>query len=68
MFLRKPRYHRFEYLPRFYNPDKDSTEDFRRKLRRERSSQRRRPRPLVWWLAVAALVIYAYLYLSGVLR
>ncbi len=68
MFLRKPQYHRFEYLPRFYDPDKDAREDFRRKMRRERSTQRRKARPVVWWLIVAALVVYAYLYLAGAIR
>jgi hypothetical protein len=68
MFLRKPQYHRFEYLPRFYDPDKDSQEDFRRKMRRERGTRRRKPRPIVWWLVVAALVVYAYLYLAGAIR
>lgn len=68
MFLRKPRYHRFEYLPRFYDPDKDSHEDLRRKMRRERSSRQRKSRPVVWWFILAALVVYVYLYLAGAIR
>lgn len=68
MFFRRPKYHRFEYLPRYYDPDKDHAEDFRRKMQRERRSSSRRKRPLVWWLAVMVLVVYAYLYLAGVIR
>ncbi|MEX1138625.1 MAG: hypothetical protein WEB33_08630 [Bacteroidota bacterium] len=68
MFLRKPKYHRFEYLPRFYNPEKDSTDQFRRKLRRERGTHRRKSRPILWWFVVAALAVYAYVYLAGVIR
>jgi len=68
MFFRRPKYHRFEYLPRYYEPDKDASEDFRRKFKRERSVHRRKSRPILWWLVVTALAVYAYLYLAGVIR
>jgi hypothetical protein len=68
MFLRRPKYHRFEYLPRFYDPEKDEREEFKRKFQKERNLHRRKTRPLLWWLILMAFALYAYLYLVGVLR
>ncbi|MEX2117767.1 MAG: hypothetical protein WEB37_12860 [Bacteroidota bacterium] len=68
MFFRRPTHQRFEYLPRFYDPEKDSAEEFKRKFKRERSLHRRKSRPILWWLVVIALAVYAYLYLAGVIR
>lgn len=68
MFMRKPKYRQFEYLPRYYNPDKDPHNDFRRKMRNERKSHRRKTRPVILWGIVFLLVVYTYLYLAGAFR
>ena len=68
MFFRKPRYRRFEYEPRFYNPEEDRTEQLKKRLRQERSrSRRKRKSPIVWGVLMIVL-FYLYLYLSGTLR
>ncbi|MCS7228559.1 MAG: hypothetical protein RMJ81_02525 [Candidatus Kryptonium sp.] len=72
MFFKRPQHLRFEYIPRYYKPEKD--EELKRKERLKRSlkfqrvgiSERKR-RSLIWWLIVAGIVFYLYLVLSGAL-
>ena len=68
MFMRRPKYRQFEYLPRYYNPDKDPQNDFRRKMRNERKSHRLKTRPVFIWMGIFLLAVYAYLYLAGAFR
>jgi len=68
MLLRKPKYHRFEYTPRYYNPEKDVDEQRRQKLRISRSHNRRTLRPVYFWGMLLLLIVYFYLYISGVFR
>ncbi|HWP81106.1 MAG TPA: hypothetical protein VNN76_00450 [Bacteroidota bacterium] len=68
MLLRRPKYRRFSYEPRFYNPDQDRAEKFRRRMRHEREAHRKPRRSVIIWGVVLILVLYAYLYLSGVMR
>lgn len=69
MLFKKPSYRRFTYEPRFYNPDRDEKERLKRLMRQERDAYRRRKRrPVVLWIAIFVLVVYLYLYLSGVTR
>ncbi|MBI2619879.1 MAG: hypothetical protein HYW57_07335 [Ignavibacteriales bacterium] len=68
MFFRRPPYRKFEYLPRFYEPDKDPAEKFKRRFETERRAHRKKPRPVIVWGVIFAIIIYVYLFLSGVLR
>lgn len=69
MFLKRPQYRRFVYEPRFYNRDRDDKERLKRLMRQERDSYRQRKgRPVFIWAAVLFLILYLYLYLSGVAR
>ncbi|HEY4612175.1 MAG TPA: hypothetical protein VII11_04270 [Bacteroidota bacterium] len=68
MFLRKPKYNRFEYLPRYYDPEKDVDETRRQKMRIERSHNRRKLKPWYFWGALFALIVYFYFYMAGVFR
>jgi hypothetical protein len=67
MFLKRPQYRRFTYEPRFYDPDHDEKERLRRLMRQERAYHRQRRRPVVLWIAIFLLVVYAYLYLADVI-
>ena len=67
MFLRKPTYHRFEYIPRFYNPDRDPAERLKRQMRARRHA--RRPKKGFYLLfALLFLILYLYFFFSGGLR
>ncbi len=69
MLQKKPQYRRFIYEPRFYSPDRDDKERLKRLMRQERDAYKNRNRrPVFVWAAIFFLVIYAYLYLSGVTR
>lgn len=63
MLLKRPKHKNFEYLPRYYDPDKDP-ELKRRERFRITSSTRRGKRPsmirLVIWL-LAAIITYVLL-------
>ncbi len=70
MFLKRPQHLRFEYIPRYYNPDKDEELKRKERLKRKLKIQRigiseRKRRSLLWWLIIAGLVFYVYLVLSG---
>jgi len=70
MFFKRPQHLRFEYIPRYYNPDKDEELKRKERIRRRLEIQRigisqRRTRSIFWWLIIAGLVFYLYLILSG---
>ncbi len=68
MLLKRPTYRRFDYLPRYYKPELDEKERFKEQMRRERTKTRRKSRPVLVWGVILFLVLYAYIYLSGVGR
>lgn len=68
MLLKRPKYRRFEYEPRYYKPETDEKERFRREMRQERGRHRSKRRPVILWGIILVLVLYAYLYLTGGLR
>lgn len=68
MFIKKPRYRRFEYEPRYYNPDGDPGERLKQKMRIERGKHKRKRRPIILWGILFILVLYVYLYLMKVFR
>lgn len=68
MFFKRPKYRRFDYEPRFYNPERDPSERFRERMQREMRRARRKRKPIILWAAVLAIIIYFYLYLSGIIR
>lgn len=68
MLLKRPKYRRFEYAPRYYKPETDEKERFKKELRQERGRQRTKRRPVFIWAIILVLVLYAYLYLTGSLR
>lgn len=68
MLLKKPSYKRFDYTPRYYNPDRDPENMRRRELRFERQTRRGRHRPLYWVLAMLILAYLAYAWLQGAAR
>lgn len=69
MFMRKPSYRSFEYIPRYYKPERDEQERRRWRLNVKFRSQRKRrhQRPVILYFGIFALVLYMYLSLSGVL-
>lgn len=67
MFIRRPQHRRFEYEPRFYKPEQDHTERFKRQLRAQRA-KRVPPRRLLVLLLFLGLALYLYLVLSGGLQ
>jgi hypothetical protein len=68
VLVKKPKIRRFIYEPRFYKPDRDPGERLKRQMRTERSKHRGRVRPAFVWAILFVLIMYAYLYLSGVVR
>lgn len=68
MFLKRPKYRRFEYEPRYYNRDRDPGEKLKNKMRMERRSQKRKSRPIFLWGILFILVLYVYLYLVKAFR
>jgi hypothetical protein len=69
MFMRKPTYRNFDYIPRFYKPEEDEENRRRWRLNVKFRSQRKasRKRPVILYLGILALAVYMYLSLSGVL-
>ena len=68
MFFKKPRYRQFDYEPRFYKPDQDPAERFKRKMEAQRHAHTKKRRPVLLWGVIFILAVYVYLYLSGILR
>ncbi len=68
MFLKRIKPKDFEYLPRYYDPDKDPEERLRRRLGfyRKRKFKRQGKSPL-FWLILFFIILYFYLKLSGLL-
>ncbi|CUS85982.1 hypothetical protein [Candidatus Kryptobacter tengchongensis] len=72
MLLKRPQHLRFEYIPRYYKPEKDEELKRKERLRRSLKIQRigiseRKKRSLLWWLIIVGIVFYLYLVLSGTL-
>jgi hypothetical protein len=70
MLFKRPQHLRFEYIPRYYNPDKDEEEKRKERLKQRLKIQRlriseRKKRPIIWWLIIVVLLFYLYLLLSG---
>jgi hypothetical protein len=68
MLLKRPSYKRFEYTPRFYNPDRDPENTRRRRMRFERQTRRGKNRPLYWVIGMLILSWLAYMWLGGGIR
>ncbi|CUT00403.1 hypothetical protein JGI3_00338 [Candidatus Kryptobacter tengchongensis] len=72
MLFKRPQHLRFEYIPRYYKPEKDEELKRKERLRRSLKIQRigiseRKKRSLLWWLIIVGIVFYLYLVLSGTL-
>jgi len=66
MLMKRPQHKDFEFIPRFYDPDKDPEERLRRKLGFNRKRRfKRKGRSPIYWLVLLLIVIYFYLKLSG---
>lgn len=68
MLFRRPQYRRFEYEPRYYHPERDPVEKFRKRLEAQRKIRKKKGRPLLVWGVIFVLAVYAYLALSGLFR
>ncbi len=68
MLMRKPKYRRFEYQPRYYDPEKDEREKRKKRLK-FRYARRTKPRKTnqFIYIGVFILALYVYLKLSGYL-
>lgn len=64
MFMRKPQYRRFEYTPRYYDPNKDENERRRRRFRFERPPRRKSHKPMIIIALMFILVYMLYSYLQ----
>lgn len=60
MFMRKPGYKRFEYLPRYYDPAKEERESGRRRIKFERNTRRGSHRPFIIIVIMFILAIILY--------
>lgn len=54
----KPR--RFEYEPRFYNPEKDENLRRRMRVQSKTRSRRRSPAGIIYFVLLLAMAIYIY--------
>lgn len=60
MFMKRPQYRKFEYIPRFYKPELDEEERRKRRLgfRSSRSYIRRKAtNPLVWLVLIILIIL-----------
>jgi hypothetical protein len=64
MFMRKPRYKRFEYTPRYYNPAKDEGARHRRRIKFESNVRRGSNRPLILIVVIFILAFLMYSFLK----
>ncbi|MCS7054002.1 MAG: hypothetical protein NZM09_09765 [Ignavibacterium sp.] len=66
MLMKRPTYRRFEYIPRFYNPDKDEQERRKRKLgfRNYRRFDRRKGvnKIIIWAIAIIIIAWFISKY------
>jgi hypothetical protein len=69
MFMKRPSYRSFDYIPRYYKPEEDEENRRRWRLNVKFRSQRKmgRKRPVILYLGILALAIYMYLALAGVI-
>ena len=69
MLMKKPKYNKFDYDPRFYKPKED--EDVKKRKRMKFSSSRKYNRKgskkMVVLIAFVLAVIYFYLKLNGIM-
>ncbi|MEG8947391.1 hypothetical protein [Rosettibacter firmus] len=68
MFFKKIRPRDFEYIPRYYDPEKDPEERLKRRLgfNRKRKFKRKGRNP-VYWLVIFIIILYFYLKLKGLI-
>lgn len=68
MFFKKYKHRGFDYLPRYYNPDKDIDEKRKKKIgfTRQLKFKKSRRNP-VQWLILLLIVLYLYLKFSGLI-
>ncbi len=67
MLMKKPQYRKFDYTPRFYNPEKDEKEKLKRKLGFTRNVKvKRKTRSPIVWLFLVILVIIVLLKLAHI--
>ncbi|CUU02066.1 hypothetical protein JGI1_00410 [Candidatus Thermokryptus mobilis] len=72
MFFKRPQHLRFEYIPRYYKPEKDEELKRKERIKRQLKFQRigiseRRKKSLIWWFIIVGLIFYVYLVLSGLI-
>lgn len=68
MFFKKPRHRIYEYIPRFYKPESDPNERRKRKLGFKRQLGINKSKKNSFRLiALILVVLYLYLWMSGVL-
>ncbi len=65
MLFKRPAYRRFEYSPRYYNPDRDPENVRRREMRFERKTRRGRNRPIYWVIGMLILTYIIFTWLQG---
>jgi hypothetical protein len=60
MFFKRPSYKRFEYIPRFYNPNKDLEERRKRKLgfRKNRRYQQKGSIKIIIWAILIFIILW----------
>ncbi len=59
MFFKLAKHRKFEYTPRYYNPDKDRAQQTRVHFRHLR--HRRKNYSIIWMLALLIFVLYLIL-------
>lgn len=60
MLMKKPEHKRFEYLPRYYKPEKDKEQKFREKfeLARKSHSLKKKSNKIILYLIIIFFIIY----------
>jgi hypothetical protein len=67
MFIKKPTHKKFEYIPRFYKPEKDSEERRKRKLgfrHFRKYSQKGTSSILIWLISIFIILWFIIKYLK----
>lgn len=66
MLMKRPKPKEFDYIPRYYDPEKDPEERLRRRLGFQRKRRHKvKGRSPIFWLVLLLIVIYLYLKFSG---
>ena len=66
MLMKKPAHRVFDYIPRFYKPERDELNKKRKRIKfNSVRKYQKHKKSTVIWLVLIILILYIYLKLSG---